>query len=98
MPFISAYLDVAIRGYCFFSKKKKKIKITIAPLFAECDTKFTTTLTGFIDLDESNSIFKDKCHNWHLDISWKNCDISGMQHANWLKINGVKKPRLHLCH
>ena len=45
--------------------------------------------------DESNSI-GEEWHNWHLDFSWKNCGISGLQHPNWLNI--IQKKRLHLWH
>ncbi len=53
MPFILANLDAAIRRYRDFSKRSQG---TNCATCRECDTKLTTFVDMFTDLDESNSI------------------------------------------
>ncbi len=60
MPFRTANLDVAIRRYRDFSKSSQGPNCAT---FRECDTKLTTFVDMFIDLDESNFIGEEMCEN-----------------------------------
>ena len=55
--FISANLNVAIRRYCYCSKISQNANCDTFFIFPECDT-------GFIDLDESNSIAMEISGNY----------------------------------
>ncbi len=60
MSFITANLDVAIRIYRDFPKRSQG---TNCATFRECDTKLTTFVGMFIDLNESNSIGEEMSEN-----------------------------------